>query len=790
MSYARSPPRSPSSPQEDWLLRGPQSAKTYSTSSSRSYSHASRSQSLASASSRAFSTTNYEGTAKTYYVELKSYLKELLAQEAIDGPHPHRVAARQKLTRLSNLQFHELAMDVYDEVVRRNKNDKFLPFLAVKEEFHPKRNQARQKLATLPVARFQDLASDVYSELTRRYPNLIENDDTYSRLPPIPKVPTSPTYSNNPQPSKSTNIVPVKGTINVENVVENDIEEDDKYSRSPTSPATTATKEPKDYFSRSTAPLKNENYNQQPSDIEKMKSDYEYQINMMTSRIKQLQDQVDVSDTSSGKSDKGLVEKLQMREQEDQKMIRQMEEQYKKLNDKYEALDREYNQQQEAVRNVKKETKQMLDELKRLAKVNEELLTEKEKAENTISQLKEEAKEWQIKYEKARIELRSVKASSMIDLDHSQNIVKNNFLQPTRDGVIPQDHILTYQAYVNDLLTAARSTDPSQVIQVMKNMVTVCRSITEEIENQEDVLSLDTKKSLYELKTTFSNSLSDLLVAAKYHASGMGLSPVSLLDRSAGHLTSVIVELVKLLGMNGSSPTTLKSTASAAASSPTSNKITTSSILSSLNDSSYGSTNSKRSDNNSFYGRSNGSMNHHKSITSSNGDDLRPSVRSGLDSYTGYKSSSNNNNSSSAYSSRTYREQDDLSPNLTPNELVKYLKTETDHIVQTIQNLLAALRLPQQNGEAHGIISTLLKIVATISELSKATCQTTQGYRYRKECDPVLNQLGQCSQRISMTQAKYFARGAMATANAKRDLAKEAYEVAKFTKELITLFES
>jgi hypothetical protein len=41
-----------------------------------------------------------------------------------------------------------------------------------------------------------------------------------------------------------------------------------------------------------------------------------------------------------------------------------------------------------------------------------------------------------------------------------------------------------------------------------------------------------------------------------------------------------------------------------------------------------------------------------------------------------------------------------------------------------------------------------------------------------------------------MIQTKYFARGAMATANAKRDLAKEAYEVAKFTKELITLFES
>jgi hypothetical protein len=48
-----------------------------------------------------------------------------LRLEAKEGPHPHRVAARQKLVKLSNLQFHELAMDVYDEVVRRNKNDKY-----------------------------------------------------------------------------------------------------------------------------------------------------------------------------------------------------------------------------------------------------------------------------------------------------------------------------------------------------------------------------------------------------------------------------------------------------------------------------------------------------------------------------------------------------------------------------------------------------------------------------------------------------------------------------------------
>ncbi|GAA5800586.1 hypothetical protein HPULCUR_006022 [Helicostylum pulchrum] len=757
MAYPRSPPRSPSS-QEDWLSRGPQSIKTYSTNSSRSMSHASRSQSLASASSRAFNSSNYESTARVYFNELKTYLQELLAQEAREGPHPQRVAARQKLTRLSNLQFHELAMDVYDEVVRRNKDDKFLPFLAVKEEFHPKRNQARQKLATLPVPRFQDLASDVYSELTRRYTSLVEADEHY---PPIPQVPTTPsTYTNNstqPQPSKSTNIIPVKGMINVE-TMDDEMGSVRSYGnmRSPVSPI-----EPKDYFSRSIDNNKSNSSldSNNRMEVEKMKSDYEYQINVMTSRIKQLQDDITERDEQKGmksaRSDK--------EEEEDDKMIRQMEDQYKKLDDKYKKLDREYTQQQDAVREVKRETKEMLTELKRLAKINEELLTEKENTDAHIFKLQDELKDWRMKYDKSRIELRNIKdslaSSVLIDADHTKSIINENFLQPSRDGFISQDHILTYQASVDDLLISA--SNPSLVINVMKHIVTVCRSITEEIESQEDTLFTETKNSLYDLKTRFSVSLSDLLVAAKYHASGMGISPVSLLDRSAGHLTSVIVELIKLLGMR---PSTHRQSVN---------------------------TNKRpETDNHSYYGSIIGSKSgNHKSINSSY-EDTNGHPRSRLDSI-GYKHSNDNLYSKKQQQQKQYQPSYKTnSDELTPHELVKYLKTETDSIVQTIQNLLAALRLPQQNGEVHTIITSIVKIVATISELSRATCQSPAGYPYRNHCDPLLGQLNKCSQRLSMIQAKYFVRGATATAIAKRDLAKEAYEIAKFTKELITLFES
>ncbi|KAJ7072575.1 hypothetical protein C8F01DRAFT_973433 [Mycena amicta] len=113
---------------------------------------------------------DYRAVSEIHFHELDRYLAAYLAKAAPNS----RSSARQKLTRLTIQQFHELSTDVYDELIRR-KNDKEVPFLPVREEFHPKRNQARQKLATLPTTRFEDLSSDVYFELGRRYPEFKED---------------------------------------------------------------------------------------------------------------------------------------------------------------------------------------------------------------------------------------------------------------------------------------------------------------------------------------------------------------------------------------------------------------------------------------------------------------------------------------------------------------------------------------------------------------------------------------------------------------------------------------
>lgn len=122
-----------------------------------------------------------EDNLAQHYIELKGFLATTLREEKNAGK-PNR--ARDKLLRLSSVQFQELSTDVYDELLRRKSTDRLPPnerekrpgFLLPKENFHPKRNQARQKLSTLPIARFTALATDVFFELERRFPRFAAGD--------------------------------------------------------------------------------------------------------------------------------------------------------------------------------------------------------------------------------------------------------------------------------------------------------------------------------------------------------------------------------------------------------------------------------------------------------------------------------------------------------------------------------------------------------------------------------------------------------------------------------------
>lgn len=104
-----------------------------------------------------------------YHKSLKLYLG--ISQDKLTPITSARVAkAREKLSRLTEIQFYDLSTDVYDELQRRiNETNEKPKHLLPQSNYHPKRNQARQKLAALPSQRFKDLVNDVLFEIDRRH---------------------------------------------------------------------------------------------------------------------------------------------------------------------------------------------------------------------------------------------------------------------------------------------------------------------------------------------------------------------------------------------------------------------------------------------------------------------------------------------------------------------------------------------------------------------------------------------------------------------------------------------
>ena len=120
-----------------------------------------------------------ESMLNEHYMALKAFLN---ARDSSARQQPNK--ARDKLLRLSAVQFYELSTDVFDELMRRQAIARTPPnapngpaaFLLPEKTFHPKRNQARQRLSSLGPPRFRDLAADVYNELERRFPHFVGRD--------------------------------------------------------------------------------------------------------------------------------------------------------------------------------------------------------------------------------------------------------------------------------------------------------------------------------------------------------------------------------------------------------------------------------------------------------------------------------------------------------------------------------------------------------------------------------------------------------------------------------------
>ncbi|KAL1636287.1 component of the polarisome [Neofusicoccum ribis] len=592
-----------------------------------------------------------EESLADHYRVLKVYLGPYLRDEK-GNLRPNR--ARDKLLRLSSVQFQELSTDVYDESIRRederrrggpNAPGNDIPkFLLPKTNYHPKRNQARQKLSTLPIDRFRQLATDVFYELERRFPHFMGDDiervtsptgsiasnrsrgpgrgpipsnGSMGRGPPPPGYrgpppgPGGPGYRGPPGPGlgppgaggqfgrplpktfQSNTIVPNKGTMVEDDDDNSGVDDDDDDDAFGLEDA--ARRSSKRTTSKS---LGNEKLIAElTSQVEQLQEKAEGLENQMKDRDEEVErlknaekdrdndtenDKAELADLrddlerkleeaqSLNDSLRSELEKARYDASETERELRARVEDAERNggsggsddNDwkqRYQQLEREMEEQQHVTDEVRREASQFLQEMRALSERSNASLEKEEKLMAEITRLESEVKEWKSRYARSKTQVRHLRASSSglasFAEDASVYARDGNFVQP--DGLVKDVHLTKFQLCIDQLLQTARKSNSEAVLDCMKEIVSCVRTITADVDAAGSPTSDDGEdsiKKLHKLKSRVSATANNLITASKNHAAGQGLSPVSLLDAAASHLTTSIVELVKVVRIRPTQP--------------------------------------------------------------------------------------------------------------------------------------------------------------------------------------------------------------------------------------------
>ena len=214
----------------------------------------------------------------------------------------------------------------------------------------------------------------------------------------------------------------------------------------------------------------------------------------------------------------------------------------------HKALQARLREQQVITEEVRQQASGFLNEMRSMAESGGSNWEREEKLAHDVKRLEEEVKEWKGRYANSKAQLRNLRASSiglsMSRPDMARFAKANEFTRP--DGLVKDIHITKFQISIDELLRIARMEDPSSVLNHMKSVVMAVRNITEDLEgNKDDKKDDEVARQQSRLKSKVSATANNVITASKNFASSNGISPVSLLDAAASHLTMAVVELVR-----------------------------------------------------------------------------------------------------------------------------------------------------------------------------------------------------------------------------------------------------
>ncbi|KLO10315.1 hypothetical protein SCHPADRAFT_906964 [Schizopora paradoxa] len=382
----------------------------------------------------------------------------------------------------------------------------------------------------------------------------------------------------------------------------------------------------------------------------------------------------------------------------------------------------------------------LVSELNDLSQRNDELMNAKDSDLAIIQNLDAQLKDYKRKYESAKTELRSLKATSQLFSQAPK--MDSDQLPVSADGGILDIHLTAFLTSVDNLLTAGRSQSPRRVLSPMMAVVNAVTAIVDDLRNFErnydrhDV-DLDVIQNLLERAEA---TLSNLVAVANSHATSMGMAPVSLLDAAASHLSATVTEIGKTVLIRRAS------------------RIEQEQFRSSSGAHQRNASLSRRRDEQSPQPQSRPSMDQPRT------DSLPRRVLSPL----GISSAANNMDEDSVPQDNAEEAWSELKP---------YLEAQSETIVYAIQNVLSGVRSQTPASTLTENLTQIITIVSSIVAVCKDNlppANPEEGMSIIRELSEHANKLSEVQSQPEMTKEsrQVMAKSSFAIANAMKGLMK------------------
>lgn len=222
---------------------------------------------------------------------------------------------------------------------------------------------------------------------------------------------------------------------------------------------------------------------------------------------------------------------------------------------RYDNLDKVHQElrsallrQDKVTTEVKQEAAGFLNQMRALSERSNESQEREENLVLQVQKLEKEVQDWKNRYARKRTQARTLRASalSISSQQASAGQVAKDKGFRSQDGLVQDIHVTSFQIAIDELLQSARGDEPHAVLTRVKPVVIAVRDITIDLGDigpGEDELV----QQKHRLRVKVSATANNLITASRNFAMSNGVSPVSLLDAAASHLTSSVIELIRLV---------------------------------------------------------------------------------------------------------------------------------------------------------------------------------------------------------------------------------------------------